>query len=235
VVSDGDPCISDCDATAACNLGGSCSLRPDFGDILSLNELPVGSLFACTSCAGGVTGRAFLAMLPANSTAGLFLPDVNRSSHGNPDIESLFPLVYVVVYEGDSSAMVFADLGLGEFQNIPEVGVVAPNATADVTAGGEEVPALKSGKCGHEKEDDSFGKHERALFRPANNDDDGANEEDCLLDEGTVPAFESGLGGIRGRGKAAVSLSWPNTSTVTVLNCGLWSLSPIQKRSLHKL
>lgn len=99
-------------------------------------------------------------MFPVNSAAGLILPDepVTRPSHGNPVIESLLE---DVLPEGVVSSS----------RDLPRnsvVGVVAPNATADVTAGGDDVPVAKRGRCGQESEGESLGKVDRARLRPNN-------------------------------------------------------------------
>jgi len=96
-------------------------------------------------------------MVPVNSAAGLILPDeLPRVSHGNPVIESLLDDVPPEDVESSSLALP---------QN-SVVGVVAPSATAGVTAGGEDVPIANSGRCGQESEGESLGTVDRARLWP---------------------------------------------------------------------
>ena len=83
-----------------------------------------------------MTGRDRLAIFPAISAAGLFLPDVALSSHGKPGIESL-------LIPADFGGSSFFRLP-PELQDISAVGVVEPKARAEVTDGGEDVPVARS-------------------------------------------------------------------------------------------
>lgn len=124
---------------------------------------PDGSLLDCVSGVVGVTGRDRLAILPVSSAAGLILPDGEvRESQGNPVIDSL---LVVPVCTGLSSSFAFGP------QRISMVGVVAPNARAEVTIGGDDVPGERCGRCGHESEGERRGKEPRVLFRASDDDD----------------------------------------------------------------
>jgi len=98
-------------------------------------------------------------MVSVNSAAGLILPDeLARPSHGNPVIES--PLDDVLPEGVISSSL--------DLPQNSAVGVVAPNATADVTEGGEDVPVANRGRCGQESEGESLSTVDRARLRPNN-------------------------------------------------------------------
>jgi hypothetical protein len=101
-------------------------------------------------------------MFPVNSAAGLILPDEGLASHGNSDIESLLDFAVAPAVVAPSS--VDRDFEMVTPQNISVVGVVAPKAAVEVTAGGEGFPANR-GRCGQEAEGESLGKEDRARLQ----------------------------------------------------------------------
>lgn len=78
------------------------------------------------------------------------------------------------------SSFAFAGFGPEDPQNISIVGVVAPNATVEVTIGGDDFPAARRGRCGQDSEGESGDEEYRALLRPESDDgDDGDGGNVC--------------------------------------------------------
>jgi hypothetical protein len=151
---------------------GSSNRKFDPGEILSILSLNP----ADPSTLVGVAGRDRLAMFPVNSAAGLILPDEGLASHGNSDIESVLDFDVAPAVVAPSSVVL--DFEMLTPQNISVVGVVAPKAAVEVTAGGEGFPANR-GRCGQEADGESFGKEDRA--RLLVEDGAGAGDDCCLL------------------------------------------------------
>ena len=131
-----------------------------------MDDVEVEVLFDAVA-AGMTCGCDRRAILPVNSSAGLWVPNVTWPSHGYPDIEvrRLCAIAPAAVLPLSSSAIRDDRLTV-EPSKISDVGVVAPKASAGLTAGGDEVAwGSTSGRWGQEAEAES---DSRGRLRPVN-------------------------------------------------------------------